>query len=367
MTGRPSDDLRVLSLVRVGNLALRADPSLGEPYRASFGRRPPRIREEGRAVTIEYPRGPLGALSRRDPGAVALDASVPWRIEARGMLRDVAADLGAGILAGFEAQAGATGLTFSLPPPSGRVALRFAAGVSEITIHRPLGVDVGIRVTRGASRLRLDDQVFRAVGGETALRSPGSEMAADRYEIEVLGGAADFTVDAVAGPRAVAGRTGRALATVLFTDIVRSTERARELGDARWRELLDRHDRAARRLVEEYGGELVKATGDGMLATFDTPAPALAAARGFRTEMAALGIEIRAGLHTGEIEHRSGDVGGIAVHTAARIMDAAGPGEVLVSRTVRDLVAGADVRLEDRGTHSLKGVGDGWQLFALVD
>jgi class 3 adenylate cyclase len=361
------DEPRVLLLVRAGNLSLRVDPSLHELYRARFGRRAPRVREEGRTVVIEYPRGPLGALARRDPATVALDASVPWRLEARGVMRDVQADLGPGILAGFEAQRGVTGLTLSLPPPSGRVPLRFHRGASDVTIHRPAGVEAGLRVTRGASRLRLDDQAFHAVGGDTALASPGYEKASDRYEVEVLGGASDFRLDARAAPRAVAGRNGRALATVLFTDVVGSTERARELGDARWRVLLDRHDRVALRIVEDSGGELVKTTGDGILATFDAPGPAIAAARAFRRETAGLGIEIRVGLHTGEVEYRGGDVGGIAVHTASRIMAAAAPGEVLVSRTVRDLVAGADFRLQDRGTHSLKGVGDGWQLFALED
>jgi class 3 adenylate cyclase len=366
MTGRPAHGSRVLLLVRAGNLALRADPSIREPYRARFGRYPPRVGEDGRSVKIEYPRGLFGTRSRREQGTVVLDASVPWKLEGRGMLRYITADLGAGILTGLDALGGVTGLILSLPPPSGQVALRFA-GVSDVTIHRPKGVEVGIRVKGGASRLRLDDQVFRAVGGETVLRSPGYEKAADRYEVEVLRGASDLTVDAAEAPRAVPGRTGRALATVLFTDIVGSTDRARELGDSRWREVLDRHDRTARRLVEDTGGELVKTTGDGILAAFDTPGPAIVAATAFRREMAGLDIEIRAGLHTGEVEHRGGDVGGIAVHIASRIMGAAAPGEVLVSRTVRDLVAGADVRLEDRGTHALKGVGDGWQLFAVVE
>jgi class 3 adenylate cyclase len=356
---------RVLLLVRAGNLALRADPSLHEPYRARFGRHAPRIREEERNLVVEYPRGPLGAVARADPGTVVLDASVPWRLEARGALRDVTADLGPGMLAGFEAHGGVTGLTLSLPPPSGRVALRFARGASDVAIHRPAGVEVGLGITRGASRLRLDDQVFHAVGGETALASSGYERASDRYEVDVLGGASDFRVDATAAPRTVAGRTGRALATVLFTDVVASTDRARELGDARWRELLDGHDRIARRIVEESGGELVKTTGDGILATFEAPRPAISTAKAFRHEMVVLGIEIRAGLHTGEVEHRGGDVGGIAVHTASRIMDAAAPGELLASRTVRDLVAGADVQFEYRGTHSLKGMGERWQLFAV--
>jgi class 3 adenylate cyclase len=357
---------RRLVLVRAGNLAIRLDPSLREAYRARFGRRAPRVRDQGGTVTIEYPLGLFGALARREPSTVRLDASTPWKIEGRGPLRGVTVDLAAGILGGFEAKGGATRVTMSLPPPSGRVVLRFAGGLSEVTIHRPAGAEVGLRVTGGVSNLRLDDQAFRAVGGQTLLRTSGFEGASDRYEIEALRGARALTVAAVAQARAARGRTGRALATVLFTDIVGSTERARDLGDARWRELLDSHDRAARRLVEGAGGELVKTTGDGILATFYTPGPAIAATMEFRRELTELGIEIRAGLHSGEVEYRGGDVGGIAVHIASRVMATASPGEILVSRTVRDLVAGAEVEFDDRGTHALRGVGDDWQLFAVI-
>jgi class 3 adenylate cyclase len=158
----------------------------------------------------------------------------------------------------------------------------------------------------------------------------------------------------------------RVLATVLFTDIVGSTERAAELGDRRWRELLQVHDDLAGRLVDRWGGRLVKTTGDGILATFDGPGRAVGCATAFREELRGLDMEIRAGLHAGEVELRDGDVGGIAVHIAARVLAAAGPGEVLVSRTVRDLVTGSDTVLEDRGAHRLKGVEGAWQLFAVV-
>jgi class 3 adenylate cyclase len=157
----------------------------------------------------------------------------------------------------------------------------------------------------------------------------------------------------------------RVLATVLFTDIVASTERAAELGDRRWRELLQVHDDLGARLVEQWGGRVVKTTGDGLLATFDGPGRAIACAVALRDRLADIDLQIRAGLHAGEVELRDGDVGGIAVHLAARIMAEAGPGEVVVSRTVRDLVAGSDHRLEDRGTRQLKGVEGDWQLFAV--
>ena len=117
--------------------------------------------------------------------------------------------------------------------------------------------------------------------------------------------------------------------------------------------------------MERSGGRLVKSTGDGILATFDSPGAAIRCATALRDRLQEVGIEIRAGLHTGEIQPRGADVGGIAVHVAARVMGAAGAGEVLVSRTVRDLVAGSDVALEDRGSHALKGIGGDWQLFAI--
>jgi class 3 adenylate cyclase len=154
------------------------------------------------------------------------------------------------------------------------------------------------------------------------------------------------------------------LATVLFTDIVGSTERAARLGDRRWRELLGVHDEIAGRLVEEFHGQLVKTTGDGILATFDGPGRAIRCVAAFRDELAGIGLRIRSGLHTGEIELRDRDVGGIAVHIAARVMAAAGPGEILISRTVRDLVAGSDIAMDDLGTRPLKGVEGSWELFA---
>jgi class 3 adenylate cyclase len=156
----------------------------------------------------------------------------------------------------------------------------------------------------------------------------------------------------------------RVLATVLFTDIVGSTERAARLGDRRWRELLEVHDELARRVVEEFGGQLVKTTGDGILATFDGPGRGIRCAAALRDELRGIGLQIRAGLHTGEVELRDGDVGGIAVHLAARVMATAGSGEIFTSRTVRDLVAGSDIAVEDRGPHVLKGIEGTWQLFA---
>ena len=158
----------------------------------------------------------------------------------------------------------------------------------------------------------------------------------------------------------------RVLATVMFTDIVGSTERAAELGDGRWRELLERHEAIVRKQLERHRGREVKTTGDGFLATFDGPARAIGCARAIVDTVQPLGIEIRAGLHTGELEMMNGDVGGIAVHTGARVSARAEAGEVLVSSTVKDLVAGSEITFEDRGVHELKGVGE-WRLYAVGD
>jgi len=166
-------------------------------------------------------------------------------------------------------------------------------------------------------------------------------------------------------PPPAADQGERALATVLFTDIVGSTERAREVGDRHWGELLDLHDRLARELVGQFQGRLVKSTGDGILALFDRPGRGIRCATARRDRLRGSGMEIRAGVHTGEVQLRGDDVGGIAVHFAARVMAAAAPGEVLVSGTVHDLVAGSDHVLEDRGAHALKGIGGEWRLFAV--
>ena len=159
--------------------------------------------------------------------------------------------------------------------------------------------------------------------------------------------------------------TDRVLATVMFTDIVGSTARASELGDRRWKELLDAHERLTRAELERHQGEEVKTTGDGVLATFDGPARAIRCATTLATETERLGLPVRVGVHTGECERRNGDIGGIAVHIGARVMAQAEPGEVLVSRTVKDLTVGSDIAFEERGIRELKGVPGEWELFAV--
>jgi class 3 adenylate cyclase len=156
----------------------------------------------------------------------------------------------------------------------------------------------------------------------------------------------------------------RTLATVVFTDIVDSTRTAAELGDQRWREVLERHQRDVRAALERFGGREVKSTGDGFLATFDGPARAIRCARTILDSSEQLGIRVRAGAHTGECEVIGDDIGGIAVHIAARVSALAGPSELLVSRTVRDLVAGSGLEFSDRGAHELKGVPDTWEVYS---
>ncbi|HET6998964.1 MAG TPA: adenylate/guanylate cyclase domain-containing protein [Solirubrobacterales bacterium] len=158
----------------------------------------------------------------------------------------------------------------------------------------------------------------------------------------------------------------RALATVLFTDIVGSTETAARLGDSRWRDLLERHDATVRRELAVHRGREVKTTGDGFLATFDGPARAIRCACAIRDELQQARVEVRAGIHTGEIDLIGSDVGGMAVNIGARVGALGDPGEVLVSSTVRELVVGSGIDFDDRGTHQLKGAPGEWHLFAVA-
>lgn len=190
---------------------------------------------------------------------------------------------------------------------------------------------------------------------------PGADFALGIGDVEPV---VEEVEEFLTGARALVD-ADRVLATILFTDIVGSTERAAELGDHRWRDVLDAHDRLAERQLARYRGLLVKATGDGLFAAFDGPARAIRCALALRDGLRGMGIEIRSGLHCGEIERRGPDVSGLAVHIAARVQAVARPGEVLVTRTVKDLVAGAQIAFVDRGRHGLKGVPEQWHLFAV--
>jgi class 3 adenylate cyclase len=162
------------------------------------------------------------------------------------------------------------------------------------------------------------------------------------------------------------GDSERVLATILFTDIVGSTELAARIGDSAWRELLQRHHAIVRRELARFQGRELDTAGDGFFAAFDGPARAVQAASAIRDALRALEIEIRAGLHTGECEVSDGKIAGIAVSIGARISSLAAPGEVLVSSTVKDLVGGSGLKFEDRGEHQLKGIPEAWRLFAVA-
>jgi len=356
-----------LQLIRAAGVTIVADPGMREPYQARFEGPAPKVEVGDGTVAIEYRRHRFPPFDwRAEASTVTVNGSVPWLIEARGGLAHVTANLDTIQLLGFEVRGGARAVVLSLPRPWGAVPVRMLNGASDLAVHRPAGVGARVQVNGGSQNLRLDDQHFGAVGGQTTWQSTNYETAANRYDITILRGARAVTVDTVDTADQRRGhQADRMLVTVLFTDIVGSTERAREVGDRRWRELLDTHDRLAHELVHREGGKLVKTTGDGILAIFDGPGRAIRCAAALREGLRSTGLDIRAGLHTGEVELRGDDVGGIAVHIGARIMGVAAPGEVLVSRTVRDLVAGSGIALEGRGTHALKGVGDEWPLFAV--
>ena len=200
------------------------------------------------------------------------------------------------------------------------------------------------------------------------------ELRANQTEASALAGRKAMALAEQIGAGALAQRAARALeraevpsvlATVLFTDIVSSTERASAIGDQAWRSLLERHNAVVRKELARWNGREVNTMGDGFLATFQSPAQAIRCALGIRDELSALGIAIRAGLHAGECQFSGTELTGITVHIAARVSGTAGAGEVLVSRTVRDLVAGSTLSFEDRGTHQLKGVPGTWSLLAV--
>ena len=196
------------------------------------------------------------------------------------------------------------------------------------------------------------------IPGAALIEWPGSDLLPAEAST-----AADDIIEFLTGERPV--ETDRLLATVMFTDIVGSTERAASIGDHRWHTLLDAHDRALRDQVRRFKGNEIKTTGDGFFISFDGPARAIRCARAIHRAVAALGLEVRTGLHTGECEVRGKDLGGLAVHIAARVGSIAASGETLVSSTLKDLVVGSGIEFTERGEHELKGVPGMWKLFAV--
>jgi uncharacterized protein (TIGR00369 family) len=255
-----------------------------------------------------------------------------------------------GVIAALSVQmlGGAAG---TLCPPGYRIGVL----ESVVTFLAPVAADGRELVARGRVTHRRGDVVvctaeitdadgeIVAVGHQTSLiRPPRNRMA--------LGPSSE-----------------RRIVTVLFSDIVKSTERAAELGDAGWAQLLERHHAAVRNQLQLFKGTEVKTTGDGFLTIFDSPGQAVQAARAIRDGVQALGLEIRVGLHTGECEVSKTDVAGIAVHIASRVQAMADPGDILLSGTVHDLVTGSGLPFTDRGRHALKGVQGEWQIYALAD
>jgi pimeloyl-ACP methyl ester carboxylesterase len=226
------------------------------------------------------------------------------------------------------------------------------------TIHVPTLV-THRRHDRAVNR-RAGQALAEAIPGARYVELPGADHLPWTGDQEaLLGEVEEFLTGARSAPD-----PERVLATVMFTDICGSTARASELGDARWRDLLAAYQSAVARELARAGGREIKTLGDGHLATFDGPARAIRCGRAIADAAAGLGLEVRVGLHCGEVELMGDDVGGIAVHIAARIGALAGAGEVLVSRTVRDLVAGSGIAFEDRGTRTFKGIEDEWQVLA---
>jgi class 3 adenylate cyclase len=212
---------------------------------------------------------------------------------------------------------------------------------------------------KGDHPFRADRYVADHIPGARYVELPGRDHFAWREEDGVTQEIQEFLTGERSAPE-----IERVLTTILLTDIVRSTERAAELGDHRWRELLDRHDTLVERLLGRFKGHLVDKTGDGILATFDGPARAISVATTITRSVRGIGLEVRAGLHTGEVEVRGDRLAGIAVHIASRVSNLARPNEVLVSSTVKNLVAGSGICFADRGIHVLKGVPGEWRLFA---
>jgi pimeloyl-ACP methyl ester carboxylesterase/class 3 adenylate cyclase len=224
--------------------------------------------------------------------------------------------------------------------------------VPTLVIHRQKDIIVPVDLGRELAA-QIHDAKFEYPGGDHAFFTGDVEM--------LLGDIEEF----VTGHRdSSSGDLERVLSTVLFTDIVDSTRSAAAIGDQAWRRLLDSHDQLAIQTVAKHRGILVKSTGDGILATFDGPGRAVRCPLAFGAAAKQIGLPLRAGLHTGEIELRGRDVGGVAVHAAARVMALSQPDEVLVSRVVTDLVAGAGLKFAERGPHELKGLPGRWDLFA---
>ena len=227
-----------------------------------------------------------------------------------------------------------------------------AIGVPTLIMHRTGDLDMNVGGARYMAE-HIPDARYVELSGDDHLVWVGDQDA-------ILDEVEEFLTGVRRGPE-----PDRVLATILFVDVVGSTERAAAIGDRRWRDLLEGYYALVRRELNRHRGREIDTAGDGMFAIFDGPARAVRCANAITDGVRSLGIEVRAGLHTGEVELVGDNAGGIAVHIGARVAARAGAGEVMVSSTVRDLVAGSGLQFEDRGTHELKGVPGEWRLFAV--
>jgi len=303
------------------------------------------MRSEPWGVTPEQLERILGAWETHWGEGVLLRANAPSRLNDKGIVQ---------WLGRLERASASPGSILALMRANYEIDVRHllpAVQAPTLILHRAGDALVPVKAGRYLAE-HIPGAKYAEIPGtdHTVLDQETQDVIADEIE--------EFITGAHRRPE-----TDRVLATVMFTDIVRSTERAAELGDARWRELLSNYYVVLRKELTAFRGREVNTAGDGLLATFDGPNRAIRCACSVRERLRPLGLEVRTGLHTGECELIGDDVGGIAVHIAARVAATAEPDEVLVSSTVRDLVAGSGLRFADRGIHGLKGVPGEWRLF----
>ena len=320
---------RTTSLVLYGTYAKRRDPDEDYPWCSTWEER------QAYADRVEQEWGSEADLGTMAPNAV--DAEVEWW---RSRARAAASPGAAKALILMNSNIDVRGVLPTIHVPT-------------LVLHRTGDRDSGPDEGR---------YIAERIQGARFVELAGDDHAPWIEPDQILDEVEEFLTGVRRGPE-----VGRVLATVLFTDIVGSTGRAVELGDRRWRSLLEQHHATVRRELQRFRGNEVDTAGDGFLATFDGPARAVRCAQAIRHALRPLGIDISAGVHAGEIEVAAdGPIAGVAVHTGARVAAAAGAGEVLVSSTVRDLVAGSGLQFEDRGEHELKGVG-AWRLYSVLD
>jgi class 3 adenylate cyclase len=254
---------------------------------------------------------------------------------------------------------------YSATPGSFEAFERYEYDLDAREIARQLRVPTAILIKEGNQPEEISNAEYNAalIPGARLIRVAGAAAIPMFDAIEAY---TDAMLDFLRSVQDEERALDRVLATVLFTDVVGSTAHAAEVGDARWKELLERQNVVVRAMLARYRGNEIKTMGDGFLATFDGPARAVKCAQAICEAVKPLGLAVRAGCHTGEIELMGADVGGIAVHIGARVAALAGPSEVLVSSTVKDLVAGSGIVFDDRGEHALKGVPERWRLYAAV-